>query len=92
VLAVFGEASLLNFEIKFDGYRCIAVKQGQAHGCQSGSKAAWLEDRDGEASGQGSRLGPCRIPAKPERADRTRRHGWIGEFGMTTKSVDERCF
>jgi bifunctional non-homologous end joining protein LigD len=28
-LAVFGEASLLNFEIKFDGYRCIAVKRGK---------------------------------------------------------------
>jgi hypothetical protein len=25
-LAVFGKASLLNFEIKFDGYRCIAVE------------------------------------------------------------------
>jgi hypothetical protein len=28
-LAVFGEASLLNFGIKFDGYRCIAVKRGK---------------------------------------------------------------
>jgi bifunctional non-homologous end joining protein LigD len=26
-LAVFGEALLLNFEIKFDGYRCIVVKR-----------------------------------------------------------------
>jgi ATP-dependent DNA ligase len=28
-LAVFGEASLLTFEIKFDGYRCIVVKRGR---------------------------------------------------------------